>query len=725
MKKTMLFLTGMLLTLFSSVQAQVPAFPGADGYGRYTKGGRGGSVYYVTTLEDGNVPGTLRYAVENLSNVTVLFKVSGTIHLNKQLNISKPNITIAGQSAPGDGICLADYPVMVNANNIIVRYLRFRMGDEKVTVDEAEGADAFGGRFCHNVIIDHCSISWCTDECASFYANYDFTMQWCIISESLRMSKHPKQAHGYGAIWGGLGASYYHNMIIHHDSRTPRFGTGNVMPLEDHKTDMRNNVIYNWSGNGCYGAEGMYINMVNNYWKPGPATTSSSKNRFIGIDDATPGDGKTSVWGKYYITGNVNTKYSNITNDNWAGVIINSTTLVNGNPSKNDLRSDEPLGIIPEFHQHTAQDAYAMVLDYAGCSLRRDAIDERLITECRNGTATFKGASANKGGIIDSQTDLKPAGASNDWSPWPVLIQTEAPTDTDGDGMPDSWEKAHGLDANDANDGNLKNEEGYTMLEVYLNALVDEITEKQYAGAVLMGEPAQAINGGNLSTDVTIKWTMDSGCSGEKGSASDDTKVTSAEYSMTENLTIKEKRTVQGTTFTLFQPTAETKSPVESAVVTYNICLPEGIEVIPSKICFHAVRFGTSGGYIDTKWVDGDGKETILEAGFNPVASNSSDSPLHEIDLTENIFKVSKETCELRLYIYRLANTKQVGIANMEIGLHLSDKSGIYYINADEPSSVTYYDIHGRQVSKDSHGIIIKKENCPNGKISTHKFFNN
>ena len=204
---------------------------------------------------------------------------------------------------------------------------------------------------------------------------------------------------------------------------------------------------------------------------------------------------------------------------------------------------------------------------------------------------------------------------------------------------------------------------------------------------------------------------MDSGCSGEKGSASDDTKVTSAEYSMTENLTIKEKRTVQGTTFTLFQPTAETKSPVENAVVTYNICLPEGIEVIPSKICFHAVRFGTSGGYIDTKWVDGDGKETILEAGFNPVASNSSDSPLHEIDLTENIFMVSKETCELRLYIYRLANTKQVGIANMEIGLHLSDKSAIYYINADEPSSVTYYDIHGRQVGKDSHGIIIKKEN--------------
>ena len=487
MKKNISLLFLLLLMLVGGLQAQTPSFPGADGYGRYTKGGRGGSVYYVTTLEDGNAPGTLRYAVEHLSNVTILFKVSGTIHLDKQLRISNHNITIAGQTAPGDGICIADYPVLVSADNIVVRYLRFRMGDEKVTVEEAEGADAFGGRFCHNVIIDHCSVSWCTDECASFYANYDFTMQWCIISESLRMSKHPKQAHGYGAIWGGMGASYYHNMIIHHDSRTPRFGTGNVMPLEDHKTDMRNNVIYNWSGNGCYGAEGMYINIVNNYWKPGPATTGGSKNRFIGIDDATPGDGNTSVWGKFHITGNVNTKYSNITNDNWAGVVINSSDLINGKPSKDDLRSDEPLGTIPEFHQHTAQEAYAKVLDYAGCSLHRDAIDDRLVTECRNGTATFKGASANKGGIIDSQTDLKPADAGDDWSPWPALAQTEAPADTDGDGMPDSWEKAHGLNPNDASDGKLTNNEGYTMLEVYLNSLVGEITEKQYDGAILMG----------------------------------------------------------------------------------------------------------------------------------------------------------------------------------------------------------------------------------------------
>ena len=495
----------LLIVLFLSsltAAAQIPAFPGADGYGRYTTGGRGGSVYYVTTLEDGNTRGTLRYAVENLTNVTIMFKVSGTIHLNRQLNFKNPNVTVAGQTAPGDGICLADYPVMVSANNIIVRYMRFRMGDQKLTADEADGADAFGGRFCHNVIIDHCSISWCTDECASFYANYDFTMQWCIISESLRMSLHSKGAHGYGAIWGGLGASYYHNMLIHHDSRTPRFGTGNVMPLEDHKTDMRNNVIYNWSGNGCYGAEGMYVNMVSNYWKPGPATTSSSKNRFIGIDDATPGDGKTSVWGKFYITGNVNTGYSNITNDNWAGVVINTSNLINGKPTKNDLRSDEPLGTIPEFHQHTAQDAYTQVLDYAGCSLRRDAIDERLVSECRNGTSTFKGASANKGGIIDKLTDLKPTGAGDDWSPWPALAQTEAPADSDNDGMPDVWETAHGLNPNDAADGKKTNDEGYTMLEVYLNSLVADITERQYTGATLMGKPAD--NSGMQETDVEM-----------------------------------------------------------------------------------------------------------------------------------------------------------------------------------------------------------------------------
>lgn len=206
--------------------AQVPAFPGADGYGRYTQGGRGGTVYYVTTLDDSDEQGTLRYGVTRLSKAVIMFKVSGTIHLNSPLNISASNITIAGQSAPGDGICIADYPVSVSGSQVIIRYMRFRMGDRKLNADEADGADALGGRFSTDVIIDHCSISWSTDECCSFYANTNFTMQWCLVTESLRESLHSKGTHGYGAIWGGLGASFYHNMLAHHGSRTPRIGTG-------------------------------------------------------------------------------------------------------------------------------------------------------------------------------------------------------------------------------------------------------------------------------------------------------------------------------------------------------------------------------------------------------------------------------------------------------------------------------------------------------------------
>lgn len=302
--------------------AQVPAFPGADGYGRYTQGGRGGTVYYVTTLDDSDEQGTLRYGVTRLSKAVIMFKVSGTIHLNSPLNISASNITIAGQSAPGDGICIADYPVSVSGSQVIIRYMRFRMGDRKLNADEADGADALGGRFSTDVIIDHCSISWSTDECCSFYANTNFTMQWCLVTESLRESLHSKGTHGYGAIWGGLGASFYHNMLAHHGSRTPRFGTGDHNDRPDlHMVDMRNCVNYNYAGNGCYGAEGMHINLVNNYYKWGPATeTASCRNKLIAPGYATHSNGVTAIWGKYYLDGNVVTGNGNVTADNWLGV---------------------------------------------------------------------------------------------------------------------------------------------------------------------------------------------------------------------------------------------------------------------------------------------------------------------------------------------------------------------------------------------------------------------
>ena len=465
---SILIILSLSLTTFSQ-QNKLPAFPGAEGHGRYVTGGRGGTVIYVTRLEDDQSEGSLRYAINQSGTRTILFKISGTIQLKSTLKITNDNLTIAGQTAPGDGICLRDYPVEVQADNVIIRYLHFRMGD--VTKQEN---DALWGRDHKNIIIDHCSMSWSTDECASFYDNENFTMQWNLISESLRNSVHDKGAHGYGGIWGGKKASFHHNLLASHDSRNPRFCGSRYSNQPDKElVDFRNNVIYNWGKNSSYAAEGGSYNLVNNYYKAGPATASSKASRII-QPYADDGGNKQPAgeYGHFYIAGNYVLASPAATSDNWKGVNLHATFNTYA-PSvvKNDLKSNVEFDS-GEVTTHSATEAYEKVLDYVGACLVRDTIDKRIIHDVRTGTATIvDGGNGSTNGIIDTQIAV---------GGWPELQSTSAPSDSDKDGMPDSWEDTNGLDRNDPADAKLTTVDGtYPNLEVYLNSLVANIAENQ------------------------------------------------------------------------------------------------------------------------------------------------------------------------------------------------------------------------------------------------------
>ncbi len=429
------------------LNSQPLAFTGAEGAGKFTAGGRGGKVIEVTNLNDSG-EGSLRAAIDTRGARTVVFRVSGTILLKSDLKIKNDSITIAGQTAPGDGICIRDFQTVVDANEVIIRYLRFRLGDET-----QRDTDAIWGRLRKNIIIDHCSMSWSVDECGSFYGNENFTMQWCILSESLYMSTHPKGAHGYGGIWGGINASFHHNLLAHHSSRNPRFSGGETTPCTN--VDFRNNVIFNWGFNSAYGGEAGKINMVANYFKSGPATKSGVRNRIVAIDDAA---------GKWFIKDNYMHGYPEITNDNWLGG-------VQGGSAKNSaIRLQEPNPFIP-INEHSAIGAFNHVLSNAGALLpKRDAIDSRIVNEVLSGTPTFDGRfyEIQQGfsdtlvirGIIDSQKDV---------GGWIEMKSVAAPKDTDHDGMPDDWENSKGLDPSNPDDRNLLNPDGSTKLEEYLN----------------------------------------------------------------------------------------------------------------------------------------------------------------------------------------------------------------------------------------------------------------
>lgn len=439
------------------------AFPGAEGYGRIATGGRGGRVIKVTNLNDAGA-GSLRAALAESGPRIIVFEVSGYIVLNSALRITNGDVTIAGQTAPGDGICIRDYEMNIDADNVVIRYMRFRLGD----VRQRE-SDALWGRYHRNIIIDHCSISWSVDEASSFYGNENFTLQWSIISESLNKSFHEKNDHGYGGIWGGRYASYHHNLIAHHNSRNPRFNGGlragiDPGPYPGEFLDYRNNVLYNWGDNSAYGGENGTYNMVNNYYRPGPGTPNSKASRLLEISIAADVSSFPPGYGKFYLSGNVIHGNSGVTNDNWTGVYlrpgVNLTTT----------KLLEPWNVTALPTTHTAEVAYQRVLAYAGASLRRDAVDTRIVQEATNGTVTYYGSKTNKAGIIDSQNDV---------GGFPTLNSTTKLVDTDNDGMPDAWEIQNGLNpnVNDANGRKLSTI--YDNIEVYINSLVNNITTQQ------------------------------------------------------------------------------------------------------------------------------------------------------------------------------------------------------------------------------------------------------
>lgn len=440
------------------------AFPGAEGYGKYATGGRGGKIFIVSNLNDSG-PGSFREAVEAKTKRIVVFAVSGTIHLETKLSI-RGDVTIAGQTAPGDGICIADQSVSIGGDNVIIRYLRFRMGDKFQKggmVDGNGGDDAFGSTRKKNIIIDHCSMSWSTDEVFSIYAGDSTTLQWNLITEPLNYSYHYEagdtgyEHHGYGGIWGGMHTSAHHNLFAHCNSRTPRFNGIRHTPTE--LVDFRNNVIYNWGGNNIYAGEGGDYNVVNNYYKYGPNTKSDVKFQIV-----NPGRNEKFGFGKWYVNGNYMDGAKQITRDNFLGITM-------GNKGTSDDKLNTIISAPHDamaFPLESAENAYESTLRLVGASFHRDTMDARIIDEVKNRTGRF----------VDVQGGY-PHGTAFEQTinAWPTLNSIAAPLDSDKDGMPDEWEKKNGLNPFDESDAQIvSTKTSYTNIELYINSLVGNDT---------------------------------------------------------------------------------------------------------------------------------------------------------------------------------------------------------------------------------------------------------
>lgn len=529
----------MVLCAFTVRAQLVPAFPGAEGHGRYVTGGRGGEVRHVTNLND-NGAGSLREAVKGDKAKTVVFDVGGVIALEEELKIGA-NTTIAGQTAPSPGITLRYYTVRPAGDNIIIRFIRVRRGQER---DVNDSADAIWAREYTGMILDHCSFSWSIDEVASFYDMNNFTMQWCTIAESLNNAGHGKGAHGYGGIWGGKLASFHHNLLAHVSNRVPRFNgarygwtgyTKNKLyseykwenAVQAENVDFRNCVMFNWGdSNGCYGGPGGgQINIVNNYYKGGPATPDSKANRVTQVSVGDEGNSTIEklrgLASRYYISGNTTeTHGGKIThNRDWDGVDYDEGTYtLDGEPYTADpnayydaphvtingvscvkIRMEEPCPT-GEVTTHDAVTAFSKVLDYAGASLYRDDVDARYKREVTSGNPEYMGSVTREEGLIDLVADVEGYTEANFGT-----SSRPAGFDSDGDGMPDEWEIANGLNPDDPSDGNDKKLDAkgwYTNLEVYLSNVVENIMRQGNADAQAAVEEYYPVADGNVPSGI-------------------------------------------------------------------------------------------------------------------------------------------------------------------------------------------------------------------------------
>lgn len=471
---------------------QTLAFPTAEGFGKYATGGRGGKVVKVTSLADDGSAGTLRWAFSQHKGqpITIVFEVAGRIDLASELRVNRADWTLAGQTAPGDGILIARNKVNFGGSqNFIVRNVRFRSG----RLDKAGNVlteNACGAENCANFIFDHCSFGWSVEENMNTADSHFLTVQYSIVHEGLYNAGHSKGARGYGCQWGGSPATYHHNLLAHNNSRSCRFngarGEDNVVFME-----YVNNVNYNYGKNNCYGGENTAAineynglnsahecNFIGNYYKPGP---NSSKTEVTFVSSSYARDGAKS-WGpaKWYLEGNKAEGFADATADNWKAMkaetysldkIKASQRIVTETPWHKYTLSGTVGNYIPErymiYDYETADEAFATVIAKAG-TINRDRTETRVAADARDGVASLKGGATLGNGILDSEADAE---GFYDYSTDYIV-----PADSDGDGIPDDWEKNHGLNPAQAEDGNYVNAEGYTALEAYMNSLMGEQT---------------------------------------------------------------------------------------------------------------------------------------------------------------------------------------------------------------------------------------------------------